>query len=131
MLQIGETLYRLENSSKEWLNEPLYRVFPSLQVLEVPPPKIPLPDTSLNKNRLGGTKAHGWREEKAGINLIIALEGREAAVCMKHHLGGFWGSPWPEELWDIAEQAAVSLQLPLFTRAGRDCSGLCCVSYQL
>lgn len=128
---IGETLYRLKNPSKEGLNESFYRVFPSLQVLEVPPSKISLPDTSLNKKLLGGTKAHGWREEKAGINLIIALEGWEAAVCMKHHLGGFWGSSWPDELWDIAEQAVDSLQLLLFTRAGWDCSGLCCVNYQL
>lgn len=131
MLQIGETLYRLENPSKEWLNEPLYREFPSLKVLEVPPSKIPPPDTSLNKKRLGGTKAQEWRAEKAGINLIIALEGWEAAVCMKHHLGGFWGSSWPEELWDIAEQAVDSLQLLLFTTAGRDCLGLCSMNYQL
>lgn len=75
LLHIGERLYRLENSSNEWLNESLYRLFPSLQVLEVPPSKIPLPDTSPNKKHLGGTKAHRWREEKAGISFVIALEG--------------------------------------------------------
>lgn len=45
-------------------------------------------------------------------------------MCMKHHLGGFWGSSWPDELGDIAEEAVDLLQLLLFTPAGWDCSGV-------
>lgn len=54
----------------------------------MPPSKIPLPDTSLSKKHLGGTKAQGWREEKAGINLIIA-PGRLRSCCV-HEASPGW-----------------------------------------